>query len=123
MLDVVSEGAQIAQTSTTWVEVLHEQKTKIFYSIILTSLKALHSVFVLALLLIVAIQYVRTSDMSYHIVSVLVLNSMFLCVFGLLAHLPEVIQEVSVFETLSSASYDSTIPNTKAHRITLAQLK
>ena len=61
--------------------------------------------------------------MSYHIISVLALNSMFLCVFGLLAHLPEVIQEVSVFETVSAASYDSTNPNTKAHLIALAQIK
>lgn len=89
-------------------ETLNEQKTKVFYSLILTSLKALHSGFVCTLLIIASIQYVRTNDLSYHLLSILTLNALFMCVFGLLSRLPSILEELTVFSSASSSMYDGT---------------
>ncbi len=91
--DLIPEHKAREDLLTGWMEVLHEQKTKVFYTIILTSLKTAHSYLACTILLIVAIQYVKTSDMSYHLASVLSLNAIFLCVFDILSYLPDVLEE------------------------------
>lgn len=105
---LLSERPEQGRIDNKWVEILHEQKTKVFYTIILTSLKTLHSGFVYVILLLVSIQYVRTDDMSYHLVSVLSLNAMFLGAFGVLSHIPEVLEEASLFASSSAFSYEGT---------------
>ena len=102
------ETASPLAASLQTAEILHEQKTKVFYTIILTSLKALHSAFVSALLIIISIQYVKTTEMSYHLTSVIILNAMFMCIFGLLSHLPSILEELIMFKSTSSSIYDST---------------
>ena len=88
------------------VENTHESYTSLFYSLVLISLKVFHSVFILIILLVVILQYIKTSELSFSLVSILVLNAIFLYAFSIASAAPTLIEELSLYSSQITAPYE-----------------
>ena len=93
-------------TTLEVIENTHESYTSLFYSLVLISLKVFHSVFILMILLVVILQYIKTSELSFSLVSILVLNAIFLYAFSIASAAPTLIDELSLYSSQITAPYE-----------------